>query len=372
MKKFLATLAISLVLFSKLTFSAHAPKIVLIEDGHELKNPTTPLQQYHQKELNQLLIQDHNLPGLFGVNNQFTKFQKKFKNFSKFLYTKNLKILTLQQKNSIIGALFFSPDPSTKKLFISLFAIDQNKQSNGLGSRMLNELERSYQGYTVSLKSYVQNKNANHFYKKQGFKKNLIPGNLFNWEKIFNTEKNKRENLNTKPETAKSIQITTIWGSTDLLYPKLLEDRILRKKLNKLMLKKENAPGLFNQTKEELKSEQKSLPIFLNQFYGENQNILLLHQDKILTGALFFTLLHNSNQKIIVYVTLLVIDASAQRKGYGKKLLNYLTQLYPDKTIRLSVFLKNRPARKFYERIGFSQKEKDPFCLTLEKQPTKK
>ena len=55
------------------------------------------------------------------------------------------------------------------------------------------------------------------------------------------------------------------------------------------------------------------------------------------------------------YVDRLYVDPAAQRRGWGRLLLEHARKLHPD-GLELHTHVENRPARALYERFGFVAK----------------
>lgn len=89
----------------------------------------------------------------------------------------------------------------------------------------------------------------------------------------------------------------------------------------------------------------------------KNSDFYAIYDDSEYIGLLYLTY-----YKDIVYVFYLAIDLSQQSKGYGSKVLQYLSKIYKDKRLLLNIEKVDSSAdnyeqrfkrKKFYEKNGF-------------------
>ena len=89
----------------------------------------------------------------------------------------------------------------------------------------------------------------------------------------------------------------------------------------------------------------------------KNSDFYAIYDDSEYIGLLYLTY-----YKDIVYVFYLAIDPSQQSKGYGSKILQYLSENYKDKRLLLNIEKVDSSAdnheqrfkrKKFYEKNGF-------------------
>lgn len=90
-------------------------------------------------------------------------------------------------------------------------------------------------------------------------------------------------------------------------------------------------------------------------------NVLIdidLHENGRINGFIFWKDTYNcspfnSSNNDIVYISFLGVHEDCRKMGIGKKLLNYLNTIYQYKRLQLDVSVKNIPAIKLYEKMGF-------------------
>ncbi len=99
---------------------------------------------------------------------------------------------------------------------------------------------------------------------------------------------------------------------------------------------------------------------FNNQYFILNTSLILVDGEK--AGYVQ----HSFNKKYI-YISMILLELSFQRKGFGADVLEIIQRLQPEKPLRLRCFHLNDRALKFYLSNGFTQIETQEHSVILER-----
>lgn len=100
-----------------------------------------------------------NLVHVLWVMNSFNKKEKYF--------------ITYVEKDKVQGFILFSIDKENNSIFLELIAVDPNRKSSGIGSKMLDQLDNfaiENNIENINVGTQINNITAQNFYIKNGFK----------------------------------------------------------------------------------------------------------------------------------------------------------------------------------------------------------
>ncbi len=148
-----------------------SPRYRLIKHSSQLKEPKLPQQLHYRTLLQNLFLQKGNCPGIFGFSKEDMDlvFGENAPTRLDRYFNDKTDILVLENKGTLMGALFFALNNENQKLDIILFAIDENHHGKGYGKQMITTLTQEYPGYTSRLAVFSDNHSAQAFYKKLKF-----------------------------------------------------------------------------------------------------------------------------------------------------------------------------------------------------------
>jgi len=90
--------------------------------------------------------------------------------------------------------------------------------------------------------------------------------------------------------------------------------------------------------------------------YNLGAGFLVAQQDNMVVGYIIFWIRYEDEGHIIS----LAVDKKYKKKGVGKELVGYAVNIFDKcnvREIKLEVRAENKGARKFYKKLGFSEKE---------------
>lgn len=158
------------------------------------------------------------------------------------------------------------------------------------------------------------------------------------------------------------------------------KEQVNSKSINKIFIEKlrkedvKNLIELYKQLNPEIDIDSVS-PILMDDYFygislGGNFNIFVLKVDNKIVSTCTFAIIPNIAQgmKPNGIIESFVTDKDNRRKGYGKKLIEYILEFARDiGCLKVSLLTKNdNEAIQIYENVGFKENIRRSFVLTLD------
>lgn len=97
-------------------------------------------------------------------------------------------------------------------------------------------------------------------------------------------------------------------------------------------------------------------PSILIDVYNLGAGFLVAQHDNIVVGYIIFWIRYEDEGHIIS----LAVDKKYRKRGFARELVNHAINIFVKcnvREIKLEVRMENKGARKFYDKIGFNEKE---------------